>query len=292
MHCSARGKGEAVLFIHGMPTNGRLWDGVVRELSSHFRCFTIDLPGMGKTAFLSYGPSYFEQVAAQIEEVRIRYHVQRWHIVGHDGGCAAAIHYAHLFPTRVGRMALLSPAIFPDLQPFFLLEMLRKPFLGEVAAPLVHGLFWHVAMRRAIPGAHNQSQRDSFFQNFSGIAGPWKLMRLVRWGRPEVMLQHTASILKQLSCPTLVMHGSRDVLPASFAERTAELIDNARLVTLDSGHFIPLEQAGQVARNLLTHFSALGAKQAQHDSPYRGPEPRIRSARQSQVGLVPVSASH
>ena len=49
MRCNSRGKGEAVLLIHGMPTNGHLWDDVVRDLSRQFRCFVIDLPGMGGT---------------------------------------------------------------------------------------------------------------------------------------------------------------------------------------------------------------------------------------------------
>ena len=102
----------------------------------------------------------------------MRNRVQRWHVVGHDDGCAIAAQYAHQFPTRVGCMALLSPAIFPDLEPFFLLELLRKPILGELTAPLVHALFWQIAMRRAIPHPHNTSQRASFYKTFSGIAGP------------------------------------------------------------------------------------------------------------------------
>lgn len=262
MRCDSRGKGEAVLLIHGMPTNGRLWDDVVRHLSSHFQCFVIDLPGMGGTPFLPYGPSYFAQVAAQIEQLRIRNRVLRWHVVGHDGGCAIAVQYAHLFPKRVGCMALLSPAIFPDLEPFFLLELLRTPVLGELTAPLVHTLFWQVAMRRAIPRKRHPSQRASFQRTFSGITGPWKLMRLVRWGRPEVVLQHSASILEALDCPTLVIHGSRDVLPESFADRAAGLIRDSHRITIDSGHFIPLERAAEVSVNLMAFFRSRGVELA------------------------------
>jgi pimeloyl-ACP methyl ester carboxylesterase len=291
MHSRSRGKCEAVLFIHGMPTNRRLWDGVVRKLRPHFRCFAVDLPGMGKTPFLPYGPTYFEQVAGQIEELRRHHHIERWHVVGHDGGCAAAVHYAHFFPERIGCMALLSPAIFPDLKPFFLLEMLRKPVLGEILAPLVHALFWHIAMRRAVPGINNQILRANFFENFANIAGPWKLMRLVRWGKPQILLQRAPSILRELTCPTLVIHGSRDVLPKSFAIRTADLIANAQLITLDSGHFIPVEQASRVARNLVAHFKSRGTSHAESDSPYQGFEESMRPIRAKQVGMIPVSAA-
>jgi pimeloyl-ACP methyl ester carboxylesterase len=256
MHCSARGKGEAVLLIHGMPTNGRLWDSVVAELSRHYRCIVIDLPGMGDTPFLPYGPDYFAQVSAQIEAVRRRYQVQRWHVVGHDGGAAVAVQYARLFPERVQCLALLSPAIFPDLQPFFLLNLLRKPVVGEVSAPFVSALFWHYVMRLAVPQTHHIEQRRSFARSFTGLSGPWKLMRLVRWGKPAHVFQDFPSTLKNLACPTLVIHGSRDILPESFARRAADMIENAELVTVDSGHFIPLEQSAQVSKHLVLFFTS------------------------------------
>ena len=254
MHSKSHGKGEAVLLIHGMPSNGRLWDEIVRELSHHYRCIVIDLPGMGDTPFLPYGPSYFAQVAAQIELVRKRHRVRRWHVVGHDGGCAIAVQYARLYPQRVDCLAMLSPAIFPDLEPFFLLDLLRKPALGELCAPLVHALFWHVAMRRALPGARHESRRNCFAKNFRGIGGPWRLMRLVRWGKPDVVLKDFPSILQELACPALVIHGSRDILPEFFARRASALISNSQLIALDSGHFIPLDQASLVSRHLTAFF--------------------------------------
>jgi pimeloyl-ACP methyl ester carboxylesterase len=239
---------------------------------------------MGGTPSLPYGPSYFKQVAARIEEVRLRHRVQRWHIVGHDGGCAVAVHYAHLFPKRVGCMALLSPAIFADLRPFFLLELLRKPILGELAAPLVHAIFWHVAMRRAIPATRDTGQRASFYKGFSGFAGPWKLMRVVRWGRPEVILHDVPSMLARLETPALVMHGSRDILPESFARRAADLIANAQLIALDAGHFIPLEQAKQVASNLESFFRSRVANEVERSPRQRGGALSGRQAKTKTVG--------
>ncbi len=257
MRCNSRGKGESILFIHGMPTNGYLWDDVVRDLAPHFRCFVVDLPGMGGTPFLPYSPAYFAQVAAQIEQVRIRNRVRHWHVVGHDGGCAIAIQYAHLFPMRVNCMALLSPAIFPDLKPFFLLDLLRKPIVGEITAPLVHALFWKVAMRRALP---HTGHRFEFHKTFSGATGPWKLMRVVRWGRPDILFRDSASVLQGLNRPTLVIHGSRDILPSSFALRAADMIKDSELIELDSGHFIPIERATDVSLKLLAHFDSRGTK--------------------------------
>jgi pimeloyl-ACP methyl ester carboxylesterase len=260
VHCTHQGKGDAILFIHGMPTNHRLWDGVIEQLSCRHRCFAVDLPGMGETPFAPYDSDYLDRMAKQIELLRIQHGVKKWHVVGHDAGSAIAVQYAGCFADNVGCLALLSPAVFPDLKPFYLLNPLRKPLLGEVLAPLVHFLFWQIAMRRAITGEANRFLRSAFYKPFSGRAGAWQFMRLVRWGRPEDMLAGIPATLAQLQMPTLVFQGSHDVLPAAFAERTALIIPRSERVTFDAGHFIPLERPKEVAACLRDFFRANGAK--------------------------------
>src|SRR5450755_3943416 len=255
VHCTLQGKGEDVLFIHGMPTNRMLWDGVIHQLSSRHRCFAIDLPGMGKTPFIPYSPGYLDYLAKKIEQLRIEHGVKRWHVVGHDAGSAVAVQYAGRFASRVGCLALLSPAIFPELKPFYLLNLLRKPMLGEMLAPLLHFVFWKIAMRRAISGGPNNALLRAFYKPFSGPAGAWQLMRLVRWGRPEDVLSQIPATLAALPMPTLLFHGTRDVLPAAFAERAASLIPNSRMLTLDTGHFIPLDRPVDVAFSLSSFFA-------------------------------------
>jgi pimeloyl-ACP methyl ester carboxylesterase len=260
VHCTHQGKGEAILFIHGMPTNHRLWDGVIEQLSGRHRCFAVDLPGMGETPFAPYSSDYLVSLAKQIEVLRIQHGVKKWHVVGHDAGSAIAVQYAGSFPKNVGCLALLSPAVFPDLKPFYLLNPLRKRLLGEMLAPFVHFLFWQIAMRRAITGEANRSLRSVFYKPFSGRAGAWQFMRLVRWGKPEDMLAGIPAILAQLSMPTLVFRGSHDVLPAAFAERAASLIPRSDIVTVDAGHFIPLERPSEVAASLADFFRGNNAE--------------------------------
>src|SRR5579871_6289430 len=101
VHCKLRGKGDAILFIHGMPTSHMLWDGVIDQLSGHHKCFAIDLPGMGETPFVPYSRDYLDRVAKQIEMLRIRHGVNKWHVVGHDAGCAIAVQYAARFSRHV-----------------------------------------------------------------------------------------------------------------------------------------------------------------------------------------------
>ena len=280
VHCIHQGKGDAILFIHGMPTNRMLWDGIIQQLSSHHRCFAVDLPGMGETPFTPYSPGYLDRLAKQIEQLRTQHGVKKWHVVGHDAGCAIAIQYAAGFSRHVACLVLMSPAIFPELKPFYLLNALRKPLLGEVLAPLWHFLFWQIAMRRAIARGSGSTLLRAFSEPFSGLTGAWRLMRLVRWGRPEDMLGEIPTKLAALSMPTLLFHGLRDVLPASFAERAASLIPHARMVTLDTGHFIPLDKPKDVAACLRSFFAE---NRATMDLPIRAANRSARSARSRTV---------
>jgi pimeloyl-ACP methyl ester carboxylesterase len=97
-----------------------------------------------------------DPLAASIEALRIERGIERWHMVGHDAGCAIAVECAHRYPHRVGRLALLTPFIFPDLKPFPLFEVLRKPVVGEVMAPAENLLFWKLVMRVARRGHQHQ----------------------------------------------------------------------------------------------------------------------------------------
>jgi pimeloyl-ACP methyl ester carboxylesterase len=239
-----------------MPTSSCLWNDVIQRLCGSFKCFAVDLPGMGETPSRPYDADFLRHLAEQIDRIRIENKIEKWHVVGHDAGSVVAVHYARYFPQHVGCLALLSPALFPELKPFFLLEALRKPILGELLAPLIGQIFWKIAMRQAL-GKSSQTNQilDDFQKPFSGFSGPWAFMRVLRWGKPASVLADVPQFLPSLMMPTLIFHGSNDpAIPEAFARRASELIPNASLVTLDSGHFIPLNQPEPVASRLARFF--------------------------------------
>ncbi|MFP5229073.1 MAG: alpha/beta fold hydrolase [Acidobacteriota bacterium] len=263
MHVVRCGSGDPVLFIHGMPTSSRLWSGVMRRLCSSFSCYAVDLPGMGQTPRAPYGPGYLRALADQLDAVRCEHGIAKWHVVGHDAGSAVAVHYACQYAEHVERLALLSPSIFPDLRPYHLLRALRQPLLGELCAPFVQFAFWKIAMQRAlapddaVDNLDSAEALESFYAPFAGLTGSWQFMRLLRWGKPADLLADVPAFLPRLTMPALVIHGRRDpAVPESFAHRASALLPNASLLTLDSGHFLPLNQPQAVANSLAGFFAA------------------------------------
>lgn len=262
MHLLSRGSGYPVLFIHGIPTSGQLWNGVIDKLLGRFTCLAVDLPGLGKTPKVSYGLKQLETLADGIEQIRIENKIDKWHVVGHDAGSAVAVHYAYRFQERVDRLALLSPAVFPELKPFHLFRLIRKPVVGELMAPVVNAIFWNVAMRYAVE-QHETDLDDvveDFHAPFSGPWGAWRLMSILRWGNPAEVLAAIPEMLPHLLIPTIIFQGSRDkAVPEGFAHRASTLIPQSKVVMVDSGHFIPLNNPQVVATELLRFFEGAPA---------------------------------
>src|SRR5580658_3486443 len=102
MFMLSRGFGDPVLFLHGMPTSSLLWDGVIDGMLHQHTCISVDLPGLGRTPKTAYGFQKLDKLATSIENIRINRNIERWNIVGHDAGCAIAVHYSHQFQQRVG----------------------------------------------------------------------------------------------------------------------------------------------------------------------------------------------
>ena len=257
MYLCSRGSGYPVLFIHGIPTSSQLWSGVVQKMRDSFTCLAVDLPGLGRTPTASYGLRLLESLADKIEQIRLEHNIEKWHVVGHDAGSAIAVHYAHRFQDRVDHLALLSPAVFPELKPFHLFRVLRRPVVGELLAPVVNSIFWNVAMRYAVEGqgAELRATVEDFHAPFYGPLGAWRLMSILRWGNPAEVLASIPSMLPQLLVPTLIFQGSRDkAVPEQFAQRASALIPRSKMVTVDSGHFIPLNNPEVVAAELLSFF--------------------------------------
>jgi pimeloyl-ACP methyl ester carboxylesterase len=228
-------------------------------MRDRFTCLAVDLPGLGESPKASDGLRHLEALAEKIEQVRVENNIEKWHVVGHDAGSAIAVHYTHRFQDRVDRLALLSPAVFPELKPFHLFRIVGSPVVGELLAPVVNAIFWRVAMRYALEPRRSELNDtvEDFHAPFSGPFGAWRLMSILRWGNPAEVLASIPAMLPQLTVPTLIFQGSRDqAVPAQFAQRACALIPQSKVVMVDSGHFIPLNNPEAVAAELLGFFGA------------------------------------
>jgi pimeloyl-ACP methyl ester carboxylesterase len=262
MYLSSRGSGYPILFIHGLPTSSWLRSGIIDSLRDRFTCLALDLPGLGRTPRIPYGPKQLEPLAEQIGKIRVKQKVEKWHVVGHDAGSAVAVHYAYRYQVHVDHLVLLSPAMFPELRLFHLFRLIRIPVLGELLAPIVSLLFWNVVMRPALETwrADFANAVEDFRAPSTGFLDAWRLMSVPRFGDPAQLLAAVPEMLPHLAVPTLIFHGAHDkAVPELFAQRASALIPQSKMFVVDSGHFIPLGNPEIVATELGPLFAGAPA---------------------------------
>jgi pimeloyl-ACP methyl ester carboxylesterase len=115
IHLIEWGAGPPVLFLHGNPDSGIMWEGIAERLATHYRCIAPDLPGFG----YSEVPAGFERsldglaqfVEQFLDAAAIRRPVD---IVAHGFGGPFAFAWAVKHPAAVRRMVAINTLFFSD----------------------------------------------------------------------------------------------------------------------------------------------------------------------------------
>ena len=112
MHYNEAGSGEPLVLIHGGGPGATGWSNYrrnVEELSKHFRCLIIDLPGFGKTDKTRPDTGLFAFYAECVRNMLDELKIDKAHFVGNSLGGGTALKFALDYPDRSGRLVLMGP---------------------------------------------------------------------------------------------------------------------------------------------------------------------------------------
>lgn len=252
-----RGEGEPVLFLHGFPTSAMLWDGIARILSDRFTCVYVDLPGWGESdTIAAHGAEMLEASIPIFEALEEACGRPIRNIASTDAGAVIAAYYAAVRPDRVERLVLMSAPLWSDFNVPLPMRVLRAPFIGKLAGFLIKPLFfWRLGLEGRDLEHYSEEHKRAFSHPFRGFMGGPKLADRVRWGDPIEVMTPLSKVLPDIEARTLVIHCSDDsAVPESMAIRTTQTIPNARQLTLEGPHFIPLTHPELVAGHLSDFF--------------------------------------
>lgn len=112
VHYNEAGSGDPLVLIHGGGPGANGWSNYqrnVEELSKHFRCIMIDLPGFGKTDKVRPDTGLFAFFAEVIRDMLDELKIPKAHFIGNSLGGGTALKFALDYPDRAGRLVLMGP---------------------------------------------------------------------------------------------------------------------------------------------------------------------------------------
>jgi pimeloyl-ACP methyl ester carboxylesterase len=243
MRCEIRGEGSPVLFVHGFPLSGRLWDGVVSRLQDRYRCIVPDLRGHGGS---EASPSatmgdYADDLARLLDGID---EVRPVVLVGMSMGGYVTFEFCRRHPDRVAALALTNTRAGADSAEAARgrKETARKVL--EEGSALVADAMVEKLFAPGVSRAMTEEWRGVMAATPpAGVAAALAAMA----ARPE-----SYDTLAGLRRPVLIVAGAEDaIVPVEEAERMCAAARDARLLILPgTGHMTPVERPVELSAAL------------------------------------------
>ncbi len=249
------GKGNTLLFIHGLLVNGHLWRDVVPQLFDNYRCIVPDLPlGSHRQPMLPEADLSPLGLAQLIADFMAALDLRDVTLVGNDtGGGLCQLVVAH-HPQRLARLVLTNCDAFenfppPLLQPLFygahipgftflLAQLLRTSFARNLLISLVA----HRSLSTEIA--------ESYFGPLAELSGVQRDVTKVISGISNRYTLEASRSFADFRKPVLLVWGEDDFFfPMREAERLQRAFPYARLERVaDSKTFVAEDQPDILAR--------------------------------------------
>jgi pimeloyl-ACP methyl ester carboxylesterase len=249
-----------LVLLHGFGDSYTSWEGWVGSLKGKYHLISLDFPGHGLTRAPAGYRLSAEGLADFVDAFATQLALPKFAAAGNSMGGGVAWQLALRHPQRIYALILVDAAGFPNEKP-----------PGET--PLAFKILQYRLGRTILRNIDNRPLIDSGLKTDvydKALITPSLVDRWAEFQRapghrailmsvnPRAFNQASASALRGIGVPTLILHGENDVLiePAS-AKKFAAAIPGARLVTYPHvGHLPQIEIPQRSAADVADFLSA------------------------------------
>ncbi|MBN2025458.1 MAG: alpha/beta hydrolase [Actinobacteria bacterium] len=234
-----RGKGEAVVFLHGWGSSRKQWLLNLKAVAPRFRAIAVDLPGYGESEESDYTYS-LDGMASFVEAFTSALRLPSFSLVGHSMGGCISIRYTNLNPEKVKKLVLVStPTRSASMGVRVLLP--GASCLISLTYPLRSESVLKWMLYR---GVYAPEYQDLDFVRTNARANGLATRRALSGSTRMVRRMNLAHELRRITQPTLIVFGDKDksVNPRE-ALRQRDLLPNPYMTVLTScAHCPPYER--------------------------------------------------
>lgn len=254
-----------VLFLlHGIMASLHTWDGWVENLQDDFRIIRIDIPGFGLTGPYADGVYNIDRAVDMLDQLSNELNIKSFFLAGNSMGGYISWNFAINHPEKVKRLILLDSAGYSFEMPM-LLDLLRTPVVKESMG--------FITPKFIVSHTLNEVYGDGSKVTDETIERYHQLM--LREGNREAVVSVLASLtdinnegIKQLQVPTLIQWGEKDAwIPLVHAQKFADDIDGAKLITYPGVGHIPMEEMPEKTAEDAKEFLLLVIDESQAIAP-------------------------
>ncbi|KAB7530360.1 alpha/beta fold hydrolase [Flagellimonas olearia] len=247
------GKGKPLVFLHSWGVNSDIWQYQMNQLaSSGFRCIAYDRRGHGRSSQPWNGYDY-DTLSSDLNSIIEDLRLENVTLISHSMAGGEIIRYLSKYGSgKIAQIILTSPnlpfMLKTDDNPFGLDKEAITRFTTYLQADI------HATVRAGVTSffGENPTVSQDMVEWGLSLFGQTSLQALIECNKSNIQTDFRTE-LKQISVPTLIIHGDADVsAPISFtAGRIKKLIPHAKLKVYEGApHGIILTHKEQMIKDI------------------------------------------
>lgn len=257
------GKGPNLVLLHTLRTQLDIYQSMIPELQETFTVYALDYPGHGWSDIpdVRYVPEdFYGWAEAFLKAAEIDNAI----VAGTSIGGTIALELAARQNPRVAKAISINPYDYPITYTSGLKgsSMVAALVHSAIEIPIVGETFMRLRMpwmeRMVFEGGlvDNRTLSNALFDEMSAVGNrPGQLKGFISLLRESQKWQAARDTYNNIKVPVLLVYSDQDWAPQVDRERTASLIPNVEVVTVENaGHFLPLDEPKELAR-LIREFA-------------------------------------